>query len=636
MGWRKRGAALITLLVVLSVSGASVAATRAPDDIRRRTIYSVMVDRFRDGRTTPYDRIYDETRRRYVSSSSSKSEHDPAHTDPYRFWGGDFKGIADALDEDFLRDLGIGALHLTPFQQNTYYDPDIFPASAYHGYHPEDWFRLDPRFGTMADFWRASRLLKRQNIGLIMDLVYNHSSARCNPAGLGRVLERGRMRFAMLDEPRGGRNFTAPTKGFYSFENDQPDALWGVGYTSTGETVEGIDGHRVVFPANDGKSWPPPPCVVDGISQPSGLADFNLADTNWNRDQRSIGAYIIRAAQYWMRASGGAIRMIRFDATTMVPPQFTLQVMDALEAGHGLYHTGFLPEIITTAPHVFDPEQADDPSMRGWKEKRTVGFSKAFHARRLTNYDYNTYRHFASVANGVKKRKGFGDLADWWRAPPNEDRSILIGFIGSHDFDRLADGNPPLKRVLLTLLMTGPRVPLVFYGDEGGRLENMHDAGWLDKTRAFMGAERMQAARTTPEYATIAKLARLRRANPAIWKGSYAPLVVGKDGRRRDWGVVIAERAFDDARVLIVVNASGREATIRNAIATSLPDGTYQNILNDIPGGAGIEAITVRDGRIIAGEQGTSAKTKWQIAPYATGVFVVSECATKTHDLIVR
>ena len=54
--------------------------------------------------------------------------------DPH--WRGDFKGLIQRLD--YIRDLGFTAIWITPPVENR-------SGLDYHGYHPYDWTRIDPR-----------------------------------------------------------------------------------------------------------------------------------------------------------------------------------------------------------------------------------------------------------------------------------------------------------------------------------------------------------------------------------------------------------------------------------------------------------------------------------------------------------
>lgn len=78
---------------------------------------------------------------------------------------GDIPGIISRLD--YLRDLGVNTLWLSP----VYKSPD-----ADNGYDIADYKSIQPAFGTMEDFDKLLAEAKTRGIGIVMDLVINHTS----------------------------------------------------------------------------------------------------------------------------------------------------------------------------------------------------------------------------------------------------------------------------------------------------------------------------------------------------------------------------------------------------------------------------------------------------------------------------
>ncbi len=78
---------------------------------------------------------------------------------------GDLRGILSRLD--YLKDLGVDALWLTPIFQSPWKDS---------GYDVADYERIDPSMGTMADFRELLKEAHRRNLRIIIDLVINHTS----------------------------------------------------------------------------------------------------------------------------------------------------------------------------------------------------------------------------------------------------------------------------------------------------------------------------------------------------------------------------------------------------------------------------------------------------------------------------
>ena len=76
---------------------------------------------------------------------------------------GDFKGIQNKLD--YLDGLGVTALWLSP----------AHPTSSYHGYDVDDYFTVNPLFGTEDDFKNLIDAAHSKGIKIYMDFVLNHS-----------------------------------------------------------------------------------------------------------------------------------------------------------------------------------------------------------------------------------------------------------------------------------------------------------------------------------------------------------------------------------------------------------------------------------------------------------------------------
>ena len=85
---------------------------------------------------------------------------------------GDFQGIIEKLDylndgnPDTETDLGITAIWLMPMMESP----------SYHGYDVTDYYKVEPDYGTMADFEAFLEEAHNRGIKVIIDLVLNHTS----------------------------------------------------------------------------------------------------------------------------------------------------------------------------------------------------------------------------------------------------------------------------------------------------------------------------------------------------------------------------------------------------------------------------------------------------------------------------
>lgn len=78
---------------------------------------------------------------------------------------GDLRGVTKRLD--YLAKLGVDYLWLTPFFVSPQRD---------NGYDVADYYRIDPRFGTMEDLEELISEAEKRGIGLMFDMVFNHTS----------------------------------------------------------------------------------------------------------------------------------------------------------------------------------------------------------------------------------------------------------------------------------------------------------------------------------------------------------------------------------------------------------------------------------------------------------------------------
>ncbi|MDF2819714.1 MAG: pullulanase, type [Clostridiales bacterium] len=120
-------------------------------------IYFMVTDRFNDGNTDNNGVLVDKT-------------------NPGMYHGGDFKGVTDKLD--YLKDLGINTIWITPIVENITLDCDAAVDSeyyAYHGYWANDFTKLNPYLGTKAELETLIDEAHSRGMKLMVDVVINHA-----------------------------------------------------------------------------------------------------------------------------------------------------------------------------------------------------------------------------------------------------------------------------------------------------------------------------------------------------------------------------------------------------------------------------------------------------------------------------
>ncbi len=91
---------------------------------------------------------------------------EPWDTPPtiHGYKGGDLLGVVEHLD--YLYDLGINAIYLTP----------IFQSASNHRYHTHDYYQVDPLLGGNAAFKELLAAAHARGIRIVLDGVFNHAS----------------------------------------------------------------------------------------------------------------------------------------------------------------------------------------------------------------------------------------------------------------------------------------------------------------------------------------------------------------------------------------------------------------------------------------------------------------------------
>lgn len=145
--------------------------TSSPADWRNEVLYFLLPDRFaREGITgAPLDRRDPETARDNVANARPDNLLWSAwcESGSSRYQGGTIKGIEEQLP--YLDGLGVTTIWVGPvFRQRMEDD-------SYHGYGIQNFFDVDPRFGSRADLVDLVRAAHNMNMCVFLDVIFNHS-----------------------------------------------------------------------------------------------------------------------------------------------------------------------------------------------------------------------------------------------------------------------------------------------------------------------------------------------------------------------------------------------------------------------------------------------------------------------------
>jgi glycosidase len=127
-------------------------------------MYFVLIDRFRDG-----------------NPGNTKKVEDPDIHPKANYYGGDFAGIIQKIQDGYFDEIGVNTLWLSPITQNPEGAYGLWDKggvttkfSGYHGYWPISSSKLDYRFGTEEEFRELLDVAHKNGMSVILDYVANH------------------------------------------------------------------------------------------------------------------------------------------------------------------------------------------------------------------------------------------------------------------------------------------------------------------------------------------------------------------------------------------------------------------------------------------------------------------------------
>jgi alpha-glucosidase len=339
---------------------------------------------------------------------------------------GDLAGITQRLD--YLRDLGVGAIWISPF----------FPSPMKDfGYDVADYTGVDPMFGTMADFERLVREAHARGIRVLLDFVANHTSDQ----------------HAWFRESRASR--AGPRRDWYVWRDPAP----GGGPPTNWASVFG------------GSGW-----TLDSATGQYYFHQFlrEQPDLNW----RSLGVRraMYDAMRFWLDRGADGFRLDAFphmveDARFRDNPADT-----SWRPGRGAYDR-LRPIHSTNQPETLDVlcdmrRVADAYAARDRQARLLIGEIYAA-PRELAAY-------YGRDGCGAQLPSNFGLLGAPWDAATVHARiadymaALPAGrwpnwVLGNHDKSRLATRlGPDAARAAAVLLLTIRGTPTIYYGDELG------------------------------------------------------------------------------------------------------------------------------------------------------------------------
>ncbi|MEM9074167.1 MAG: alpha-amylase family glycosyl hydrolase [Myxococcota bacterium] len=508
---------LIVFLAGCTSAPRETAITTNVDDWRDEIIYQVMVDRFENG-----DRSND---------TLNGVDIDPS--DLTRHQGGDWRGLRQRLD--YIADLGATAIWISPIVANVDRTP---PEDGYHGYWGADFTTVNPRFGSLEDLQDLVEAAHRRDLKVIIDVVPNHA---------GRVFAYDLNENGVVDEGEWEPPFQESAYEVPLLWVERPRLFFEEGILELG---------REHFRRRGRGEFSMPGGKVFG-DFPTGLRDL---DTERDDVRRALVDTYVR----WVRETN--VDGFRIDAVPHIEdsfwPFFGAEVRARL-AALGKRRFLLLGEVFSGDPRElarFSGETGSLDAAFDFGLKLDVidgvileGRAANTAARALEESQslFRPFGHPQGVGVGPwQARVGIADNHDTWRLRGELDR-----------FDAAA--------LALLVVATVDAIPCIYYGTEqafrgqGGAAsrERMWDSGF---------------SRRTPTYLWLQQLLALRRELPVLRRGDLrVRYASSEDGfsDAADAGMLAYERALEDERVLVVLNAHALK-TSSAPVPSGFPRGT--------------------------------------------------------------
>ena len=462
----------------------SAATNRAAGFSSKDVLYLVMPDRFANGDT---------------GNDTLPGLFEGTHREqPFGRHGGDLKGISDHLD--YIKNLGITTLWLNPVLENNQ------KRESYHGYAITDFYQIDRRFGSNADYVNLVEKCHQSGLKVVQDMVANHL---------------GDQHWLMHDLPEKSWIHYYPDFKPTSYRTGVPSDP----YHSKSDEAEMTDGWFV-------KAMP-------DISQTNDL----------------FATYLIQNSLWWIEYAG--IDGIRMDTYPYPDKTFMSRWAKTLLTEYPAFNI------------VGEAWINSIPMTAYWQKGKVNKDGYVSELPSVTDFPFcftvpQALSEEGGFDNGLN-RLHFLLAQDFEYADANHN----LTFLDNHDMTRFfrSVGNDFDKfKMGLTFLLTTRGIPQLYYGTEllmdgdGSSHPNVRKTmpgGWAGDPRSVFSSE----GRTAPEneaYAFLKKLLDWRKNKTVIHSGKLTHYVPADN-------MYVYFRHDDKATVMVIMNGNKEAKTLNTS-----------------------------------------------------------------------
>ncbi len=448
-------------------------------------IYLLMPDRFANGNN--------------VNDSDASVTEKYNREFPGGRHGGDIEGIIKNIN--YLHELGATAVWSTPLCE------DNDEKYSYHTYGQSDVYKIDPRYGTNADYLRMSQALHQRGMKNIMDYVTNHW---------------GWKHWMINDLPT--RDWIHQ---FPEFTNSNYRMT-----TQFDESASKIDAEH----------------CMDGWFVKS-MPDLNQANPLVNN-------YLIQNAIWWIEYAD--LDGFRVDTYSYNDKEGISKWTKAITDEYPYFNI------------VGEVWMHDQAQMSYWQKDSKIGAIQSYNSYLPSVMDFTLHDAFGSVFNEDKANWDKGMIKiyenftnDFLYPNPNN----LLVFLENHDTQRFNQLYPDFRKYQMgmTLLSTIRGIPQIYYGTEIGMAGNK-DKGDADIRQDFPGGWNSDPSNAFTEsgrnkvqqqyFSFTSKLLNWRKNKTVIHNGKTTHYIPQNN-------VYVYFRYNDNESVMVVINNSDEKQTFK-------------------------------------------------------------------------
>ena len=450
-------------------------------------------------------------------------------SDGYKRHGGDLQGIINGVD--YIADLGFTAVWPTPVLTND------MPRGSYHGYAITDYYQVDPRFGTIADYKNLADKLREKGMKLIMDQVANHCG-----------LEHWWMKDLPFDDwVNHQKNYEANIDAWGNDKN--------IGSNHRRTTNQDLYASEIDAKGNN-QGW------------------FVSSMPDLNQNNPFMAKYIIQNSIWWIETLG--LAGIRQDTYPYPDKEFMANWAGAIMNEYPNF--SIVGEEWSYNPLLVGYWQTGANNKDGYESnlKSTMDFPMQKAIIEGVNENESWDKGLVKIYEGLAN--------DFYYATPKD----IMAFLDNHDKSRIfteVNEDVTKAKMALSYLFVLPRIPQMYYGTEvllddtanpgdHGLIRTDFPGAWEgDAVNAFTGLGLVQEQKDMQNF--VSKILNYRKNSKAIQEGKtihFAPFM----------GTYFLFRIKGDETVVHIINKNEKRISIDlNRFAeVGLQGKTLKNIIS--------------------------------------------------------